>query len=85
MSIGMNTSKTPKQWNLTELRRKSRKGKENKSGRKRPRPGDHDVAPAPDAPGSVPAVTSEEEKGGGTVTILFLRGWAIPVRNGTKY
>ena len=70
MSIGMNTSKTPKQWNLTELRRKSRKGKEKKSGRKRPRPGDHDVAPALDAPGSVSVVTSEEEKRGGTVSTV---------------
>ena len=44
-----------------------RKGEEI---RKRPRPGDLDVAPAPDAPSSVPAVTSEEEKGGGTVSTV---------------
>ena len=57
MSIGMNISTAPNQWNLTELRRKARKGKEKKSGRKRARPGDYDVVPAPDAPGNVPTVS----------------------------
>ena len=42
---------------------KACKGKEKKSGRKKPRSSDNDV-PAPDAPGNVPTVTSEEEKGG---------------------
>ena len=44
--------KTPSShWNLTELRRKARSGVEKRYGRKRPRPGDSEASPAPDAPG----------------------------------
>ena len=52
MSIGMNIEKILSRWNLTEFHRKARCRKEKKSGRKRPRPGDYDVAPALDAPGN---------------------------------
>ena len=38
-----------KQINLTQLRRNARKRREKKSGHKKPRPGDVDVIPAPDA------------------------------------
>ena len=49
MSVGINDEKNPKQWNLSQLRRNARSCKEKKSGRKRPRPGDVDCGPAPDA------------------------------------
>ena len=61
MSIGMNIQTIPSRWNLTELRCKARRGKEKKSGTKRPRPGDYDVVAAPNAPGSAPTIPPEEE------------------------
>ena len=45
------------------VRCKAHKGKMKKSGRKKPISSDNDV-PDPDAPGSAPTFTSEEEKGG---------------------
>ena len=54
MSVGINDESNPKQWNLTQLRRNARSCKEKKSGRKRPRPGDYDCGPAPDAVSETP-------------------------------
>ena len=61
MSIGMNVQTIPSRWILRELRRKARLGKKKKSGRKRPRPGDYDVVPAPDDLGNAPTVPPEEK------------------------
>ena len=49
ISVGINDEKSPKQWNLSQLHRNARSCKEKKSGRRRPRPGDVDCSPAPDA------------------------------------
>ena len=53
LSIGVTCEAVPKtKLSLTQLRKNSRSSKEKKSGRKRPRPGDYEVCPAPDASGS---------------------------------
>ncbi|XP_076036819.1 uncharacterized protein LOC143022480 [Oratosquilla oratoria] len=52
MSVGLHTACKEKTYNLSQLRRNSRKGSDKKSGRKRPRPLDYDnvsVTPAPDS------------------------------------
>ena len=50
MSIGQNEQKERlRRLNLTQLRRNARSRKDKKSGRKRPRPGDMDLLPAPDS------------------------------------
>ena len=50
MSIGQNEQKERlRRLNLTQLRRNARSRKDQKSGRKRPRPGDMDLLPAPDS------------------------------------
>lgn len=53
MCIGQDDqSSGQKKLNFTQLRKNVRTRKEKKSGRKRPRPGDCDVVPAPDAAGN---------------------------------
>ena len=52
--------------NLTQLRRNARSSTEKKSGRKRPRPGDCDVVPAPDAK----ANSSNDDGSNGGSTML---------------
>ena len=49
ISLGIGTDKSKSTINLTQLRRNTRSRQDKKSGRKRPRPGDCDVIPAPDA------------------------------------
>ena len=49
MSVGLHSTKSRQQINLTQLRRNARSRKDRKSGRKAPRPGDYDVTPAPDS------------------------------------
>ena len=49
LSLGIGTDKSKSRINLTQLRRNTRSRQDKKSGRKRPRPGDCDVIPAPDA------------------------------------
>lgn len=49
MSIGQTDNTQPKTLNLSQLRKNSRSRKDKRSGRKRPRPGDCDVLPAPDS------------------------------------
>ena len=51
LSIGITVKAAPTRWNLTELRRKARRGVEKRSGRKRPRLADSVAGPAPDAGG----------------------------------
>ena len=48
LSIGLE-SQSEKKINLTQLRKNIRSRKEKRSGRKRPRPGDCDITPAPDS------------------------------------
>ncbi|SMN01976.1 hypothetical protein SPONN_283 [uncultured Candidatus Thioglobus sp.] len=45
LCLGMATTKTKAQHNLTQLRKKTRNRNEKKSGRKRPRPNDEDIVP----------------------------------------
>ena len=49
MGIGSQEDSKPKRINLTQLYKNSRPKSSKTSGRKRPRPGDCDVIPAPDA------------------------------------
>lgn len=49
LSIGMTNVTEHRKVNLCQLRKNSRSRREKRSGRKRPRPGDIDVLPAPDA------------------------------------
>ena len=49
MCIGMESDSQKGKINLTQLRRNVRSRTEKKSGRKRPRPGDCDIIPAPDS------------------------------------
>ena len=50
LGIGQDDDVTKrKKINLSQLRKNARSRKEKTSGRKRPRPGDVDVVPAPDA------------------------------------
>ena len=49
MAIGSHQDPKRRKINLTQLRKNSRPKSGKTSGRKRPRPGDCDVTPAPDA------------------------------------
>ena len=49
MCIGMESDRQKGKINLIQLRRNVRSRSEKRSGRKRPRPGDCDIIPAPDS------------------------------------
>ena len=51
LSVGLDNHQASPMWklNLTQLRRNARSTGKKKSGRKRPRPGDCDITPAPDS------------------------------------
>ena len=49
MSIGIDQQKSLSKVNLSRLRRNARPKKDKTSGRKKPRPGDYDIKPAPDS------------------------------------
>ncbi len=49
MSVGLRDKESKKSVNLTQLRRNTRSRMDKRSGRKRPRPGDYDINPAPDS------------------------------------
>lgn len=62
LSIGMPVSSQSKKVNLTQLKRNTKAKGNRKSGRKRPRPVDYDVDPAPDSfAKKKPAVPTTEE------------------------
>ena len=65
MSIGQNEQRERlRRLNLTQLRRNTRSRKDKKSGRKRPRPGDLDILPAPDSHAAAEAKTHMICQGG---------------------
>ena len=52
MSIGLEKQQPQHTMSHTQLRKNARSRSEKKSGRKQPRPGDCEILPAPDAPGT---------------------------------